>query len=40
MSDPFDVTGKVRAYWDADAATYDDSSDHGWAAASPALRAT
>ena len=39
MSDAFDVTGKVRAYWDADAATYDDSSDHGWAAASPALRA-
>jgi SAM-dependent methyltransferase len=34
-----DVTGKVRAWWDADAATYDDSTDHGWAAASPALRA-
>ena len=42
MSDPTlrpDVTGKVRAWWDADAATYDDSSDHGWAVASPALRA-
>jgi SAM-dependent methyltransferase len=37
--DPFDLTGKVRAWWDADAATYDDSLDHGWAAASPALRA-
>ncbi|HSK37778.1 MAG TPA: NUDIX hydrolase, partial [Actinomycetota bacterium] len=30
---------KVRDWWDADAATYDDSSDHGWAAAAPALRA-
>ncbi|HJW58418.1 MAG TPA: class I SAM-dependent methyltransferase, partial [Actinomycetota bacterium] len=42
MSDPThrpDVTGRVRDWWDADAATYDDSSDHGWAAASPALRA-
>ena len=37
MSD--DLTGKVRDWWDADAATYDDSTDHGWAAASPALRA-
>ena len=35
-----DLTGRVRAWWDADAATYDDSSDHGWAAASPAVRAT
>jgi SAM-dependent methyltransferase len=34
-----DLTGKVRAWWDADAATYDDSVDHGWAAAPPALRA-
>jgi SAM-dependent methyltransferase len=34
-----DLTGRVRAWWDADAATYDDSSDHGWAAASPAVRA-
>jgi SAM-dependent methyltransferase len=34
-----DLAGRVRAWWDADAATYDDSSDHGWAAASPALRA-
>ena len=34
-----DVTGRVRDWWDADAATYDDSSDHGWAVASPALRA-
>jgi SAM-dependent methyltransferase len=33
------LTGRVRAWWDADAATYDDSSDHGWAAASPAVRA-
>jgi SAM-dependent methyltransferase len=33
------LTGRVRAWWDADAATYDDSSDHGWAAASPAARA-
>jgi SAM-dependent methyltransferase len=39
VSDPTDLSGKVRAFWDADAATYDDSSDHGWAAASPALRA-
>lgn len=38
-ADASDLTGKVRAWWDADAATYDDSSDHGWAAASPALRA-
>jgi SAM-dependent methyltransferase len=34
-----DLTGRVRAWWDADAATYDESSDHGWAAASPAVRA-
>jgi SAM-dependent methyltransferase len=34
-----DLTGKVRDWWDADAATYDDSADHGWAAASPAVRA-
>jgi SAM-dependent methyltransferase len=34
-----DLVGRVRAWWDADAATYDDSTDHGWAAASPALRA-
>jgi SAM-dependent methyltransferase len=34
-----DLTGRVRAWWDADAATYDDSSDHGWTAASPAVRA-
>ena len=40
MSDPADLTGRVRAWWDADATTYDDSSDHGWAAASPAGRAT
>ena len=41
MSDPGrdGLTGRVRAWWDADAATYDDSTDHGWAAASPALRA-
>ena len=42
MSDPAsrpDLTGKVRAWWDADAATYDHSSDHGWAVASPAVRA-
>jgi len=32
-----DLTDRVRAYWDADAATYDDSPDHG--AASPAERA-
>jgi SAM-dependent methyltransferase len=32
-----ELTDKVRAYWDADAATYDRSADHG--AASPALRA-
>ena len=40
MSDPprpDDLTGRVRAWWDADAATYDDSSDHG--AGSPAVRA-
>ena len=36
---PADLTGKVRAWWDADAATYDQSSDHGWAVASPAQRA-
>jgi SAM-dependent methyltransferase len=30
---------RIRAYWDADAATYDDSVDHGLAAAPPALRA-
>ena len=35
-----DLTGRVRAWWDADADTYDDSSDHGWGAASPAVRAT
>ena len=29
MTDPADLTGKVRDWWDADAATYDDSSDHG-----------
>jgi len=40
VSDPGDLTGKVRAWWDADAATYDHSSDHGWAVASPAVRAT
>ena len=40
MSDPGDLTGKVRAWWDADAATYDHSSDPGWAVASPAVRAT
>jgi SAM-dependent methyltransferase len=34
-----DLSGKVRAWWDADAATYDESTDHGWDAASPALRA-
>jgi SAM-dependent methyltransferase len=34
-----DLTGRVRAWWDADADTYDHSSDHGWAAASPAVRA-
>jgi SAM-dependent methyltransferase len=32
-----ELTDRVRAYWDADAATYDDSPDHG--AASPAERA-
>ena len=32
-----ELNDKVRAYWDADAATYDDSPDHG--AASPAERA-
>jgi len=39
VSDPSDHTDRVRAWWDADAATYDDSVDHGWVAASPALRA-
>jgi SAM-dependent methyltransferase len=39
VSETDDLTGKVRAWWDADAATYDDSIDHGWATASPALRA-
>jgi SAM-dependent methyltransferase len=42
MSDPThrrDLAGRVRAWWDADAATYDQSTDHGWAAASPTLRA-
>jgi SAM-dependent methyltransferase len=39
VSDPFDLHGRVRAWWDADAATYDASSDHGWEVASPALRA-
>ncbi|HEX3202796.1 MAG TPA: class I SAM-dependent methyltransferase, partial [Actinomycetes bacterium] len=39
MTDPGDLTGRIRDWWDADAATYDDSTDHGWAAASPALRA-
>ena len=39
MSDPGDLTGRIRDWWDADAATYDDSTDHGWAAASPAVRA-
>jgi SAM-dependent methyltransferase len=34
-----DLAGRVRDWWDADAVTYDDSTDHGWAAASPALRA-
>ena len=34
MTDPGDVSGRVRAWWDADAATYDDSSDHGWAGSS------
>ena len=29
MSDQPDLAGKVRAYWDADAATYDDAPDHG-----------
>ena len=29
MTDPSDLTGKVRAYWDTDAATYDHSADHG-----------
>ena len=31
-----DLTGKVRAYWDADAATYDHSADHGARVAGPA----
>src|SRR4029450_13395863 len=39
VTDPGDLTGRTRDWWDADAATYDDSTDHGWAAASPALRA-
>jgi SAM-dependent methyltransferase len=42
VSDPGgaeELAGKVRAYWDADAATYDDSADHGYAVAPPALRA-
>jgi SAM-dependent methyltransferase len=39
VTDPRDLTGEIRDWWDADAATYDDSTDHGWAAASPALRA-
>jgi SAM-dependent methyltransferase len=34
-----DLTGKVRDWWDADATTYDHSSDHGWAVATPTLRA-
>ena len=34
-----DLSGRVRDWWDADAATYDESPDHGWAAASPAVRA-
>ena len=37
MSDPQDLSGRVRAWWDADAATYDDSSDHG--PGSPSQRA-
>ena len=36
MNDRLD---RIRAYWDADADTYDDSVDHGLDAASPALRA-
>jgi SAM-dependent methyltransferase len=40
VTDPGDLTGRIRDWWDADAATYDDSTDHGWAAASPALRAS
>jgi SAM-dependent methyltransferase len=39
VTEPTDLTGEIRDWWDADAATYDDSTDHGWAAASPALRA-
>jgi SAM-dependent methyltransferase len=39
VTDPGDLTGRIRDWWDADAPTYDDSTDHGWAAASPALRA-
>ena len=39
MNERDDLTGRVRAWWDADADTYDHSSDHGWAAASPAVRA-
>jgi SAM-dependent methyltransferase len=34
-----ELTDAVREYWDADAATYDHSSDHGWWAVSPAVRA-
>jgi SAM-dependent methyltransferase len=37
MTDPVEFGDRVRAYWDADAATYDDSSDHG--AGSPTQRA-
>jgi SAM-dependent methyltransferase len=37
MTDPAELSDKVRAYWDADAATYDHSADHG--AGSPAQRA-
>ena len=29
MSEREDLTGRVRAWWDADAATYDHSPDHG-----------
>jgi SAM-dependent methyltransferase len=34
-----ELTDAVREYWDADAATYDHSSDHGWGVLSPAERA-
>jgi len=37
--DPEELTDAVRAYWDADAATYDQSSDHGWDVLAPAVRA-